>query len=238
MIMRQHTTSSTAILLFIKNPVRGQVKTRLAAVLGDYTAIELYQNFVLDILDMTEQTGHPCTIFYSPPDAGDAVADWLGDLRDYLPQEGHDLGERMANAFRVLFSRGLSRAVLIGSDLPDLPQGIIEEAFDALRSNDAVIGPASDGGYYLIGFRNETFFPDVFREIPWGTNTVQEQTRKIFDRAGYQVYSLPQWKDVDTVDDLRSFAERNAGTEFASARTMTYIDNFKGGLWNPKFSSS
>jgi rSAM/selenodomain-associated transferase 1 len=223
MIMHLPMTSSTAILLFIKAPVRGRVKTRLAAILGDDTTLELYRNFVLDILDTLDIVGHPCSICYSPPDAADAVAGWLGEHRDYMPQEGSDLGERMANAFQVMFSRGRSRVVLVGSDLPDLPPDIFEEALSALQTNDAVIGPALDGGYYLIGFRKETFLPEVFHGISWGTNTVQEQTIRIFLRAGCRVHSLPQWNDVDTADDLRSLAERNAGTAFAHSRTMKYI---------------
>lgn len=236
--MRQPIPGSTAILLFIKAPVRGQVKTRLAAVLGDDAALELYRNFVLDMVDTIESVGHPCTLCYTPPNAVDAVVEWLGDQRDYLAQDGRDLGERMANAFRALFSRGISRVVLVGSDLPDLPPAIFKEAFDALHTHDSVIGPASDGGYYLIGFRKETFLPDVFLDIAWSTNVVQEQTRKVFQRIGYRAHNLPQWRDVDTVEDLHALAERNVGMVFSSARTMRYIRGFKERLSDPTFSSS
>ncbi len=226
--------SSTAILLFIKAPIKGQVKTRLATALGDDAALKLYRNFVLDILDMLDRVGHPFIICYSPPDARSAVVEWLGDHREYLAQEGHDLGERMANAFQVLFSQGISRIVLVGSDLPDLTPEIFEEAFDALQTNDAVIGPAADGGYYLIGFQKNTFLPEVFRNIPWGTNTVQEQTLRIFQHAGHQVHTLPQWRDVDTVEDLRALADRNTDTAFASSRTMKHINNRNFSGWPQK----
>lgn len=234
MVTRPLMPGSTAILLFIKAPVRGRVKTRLAAVLGDDVALELYRNFVLDILDTIGKAGHPCSLCYFPFDAGSTVIRWLGEQHDYLAQEGHDLGERMATAFQTLFSRDISRVCLIGSDLPDLPLDIFKEAFDALQTNDAVIGPATDGGYYLIGFRKETFLPDVFRDIPWGTSAVQEKTSRIFKQAGSRVHLLPHWSDVDTAEDLRYLAERNADTAFAHSRTMRYLDTEKGRLWNQR----
>ena len=105
------------ILLFIKAPLSGQVKSRLAAVLGQDAALELYRNFVLDILASIEKSGVPCIICYHPPDSGEIVMNWLGGHLQCLPQEGRDLGERMERAFRRAFSEGASRAVLVGSDI-------------------------------------------------------------------------------------------------------------------------
>lgn len=221
--MRDSLPGTTAVLLFVKAPVKGRVKTRLAAQLGDDAALKLYRGFVLDILDTIGKSGHPCRICFHPPDAGDAVAGWLGRHRRYLPQEGSDLGARMANAFAAVFSQGASQAVLVGSDIPDLPADIITGAIGSLKTNDAVIGPAHDGGYYLVGFRKETFLPEVFRGIEWSTERVLEQTMQRFERSGCRVHRLPQWRDVDTVEDLQALAGRNKSTQFRHSRTMKQI---------------
>jgi rSAM/selenodomain-associated transferase 1 len=219
----EHMTNAPLILLFIKAPVRGQVKTRIAAALGEDAALELYQRFVLDILDALEQTGVPVRICYSPPDSGKAVTGWLGPERQYQPQEGRDVGERMADAFQQAFSGGISRAVLIGSDIPDLPAPLLKDVMAALLTHDAVIGPACDGGYYLIGFKDETFLPSAFQHIPWSTSAVFERTMAAFDRAGKQVHVLPEWQDVDTIQDLKDLSARGRMSAFRSSRTMSYL---------------
>ena len=215
------------IILFVKVPARSQVKTRLAAALGEEAALELYQRFVQDILDTLEQTGIPVMICYYPPDNRNAVAGWLGPEQQYLPQEGRDVGERMENAFRQAFNRGFSRVVLIGSDIPDLPAPLIKEALAALHMHDAVIGPARDGGYYLIGFRNDTFFPGVFSGIAWSTGTVFRSTMQAFGKAGQRVHELPLWQDVDTIEDLKDLAARSRRSAFSSSRTMSFLAGFK-----------
>jgi rSAM/selenodomain-associated transferase 1 len=215
------------IILFVKVPARGQVKTRLAAALGEDAALELYQRFVQDILETLEQTGIPVMICYYPPDSRNAVAAWLGPGQQYLPQEGRDVGERMENAFRQAFTRGFSRVVLIGSDIPDLPAPLINEALAALRMHDAVIGPARDGGYYLIGFRNDTFFPAVFSGIAWSTGAVFRSTMQAFGKAGSRVHELPFWQDVDTIEDLKDLVDRSKRSAFSSSRTMSFLAGFK-----------
>jgi rSAM/selenodomain-associated transferase 1 len=217
------------ILLFIKTPARGQVKTRLAVALGKDAVLELYQRFVQDILDTVEQTGIPVMICYYPPDSGNAVAGWLGPGQQYLPQEGRDVGERMENAFRQVFIRGFSRVVLIGSDIPDLPAQLLNEAMAALLTHDSVIGPARDGGYYLIGFRSDTFFAGVFSGIAWSTGTVFRSTMQAFGKAGQQVHELPFQQDVDTVEDLKDLAVRSRQSAFSSSRTMSFLAELKAG---------
>ena len=211
------------ILLFLKAPVRGRVKSRLSAALGEDAALELYRGFVLDIVDTIDATGHPCTICHDPPDAQDAVAMWLGTRRRYLPQTGDDLGSRMKNAFRMAFAEGASRAILIGSDIPDFPGEVLGEAFSALGKHDAVIGPTADGGYYLIGFRSGTFRPGVFHDMAWSTDQVYPVTRARLDRAGSRVHTLRLWRDVDTVEDLHALQRRAAGTAFERSHTMPII---------------
>jgi rSAM/selenodomain-associated transferase 1 len=216
------------ILLFVKAPIKGRVKSRLASALSDEAAVELYRSFVLDILATVDASSHPCRICIYPPDAREFIAAWLGHRRQYVPQSGDDLGSRMANAFQEAFASGVSRAVLIGSDVPDLPAEVIADAFAGLQGNDAVIGPAVDGGYYLIGFRNDTFRPDVFQDIRWGTDSVLRETRERFIRAGSRVHNVRQWQDVDTVEDLHSLRRRMSGTAFERTYTVQALKRFYG----------
>lgn|SRR5574341_178774 len=224
------------VLLFIKAPVKGQVKSRLAAAVGEEAAIELYQNFILDILDMVEKSSYPLSICVYPPGGVEKVSSWLGKERSCLPQKGGDLGERMGHALQQAFSEGRGRAVLIGSDIPDLPSGIIGEAFEALTTNDAVIGPATDGGYYLIGFNSHAFSPRFFRDIEWSTSGVFRETMNILRGASLRVHLMPQWHDVDTLDDLKELCARGRGQEFDKSRTMAYLRMHKNRLFSDRRS--
>jgi rSAM/selenodomain-associated transferase 1 len=218
------------ILLFVKAPLRGQVKSRLAAVLGQDAAVELYRNFVLDIMASIEKSGVPCKVCYHPPDSGKIVKNWLGGHLPYMPQEGKDIGEKMERAFRRAFSEGASRAVLIGSDIPDLTSKLLNDALASLSKNGAVIGPAKDGGYYLIGFRNDAFFPGIFHGPEWSTDTVFSKTLQIFSRAHQKVSLLPAWRDMDTVEDLKDLMSRNRHSGFSDSRTMNYLSFLKNKL--------
>jgi glycosyltransferase A (GT-A) superfamily protein (DUF2064 family) len=130
----------------------------------------------------------------------------------------------MKNAFEDCFSEGFKSVVLIGSDLPDLPSKLIEDAFAALDNpKDAVIGPATDGGYYLIGFRYDKFLPAVFEGLAWGTGSVFSETLNILQTRGYQTAIMPKWQDIDTRDDLINLMERNKSTAFAHSQTMKYL---------------
>lgn len=213
--------------MFVKSPERGMVKSRLARSLGEDIALDLYKCFVGDILEMLKGNGYPLTIFFHPPESRQRVIQWLGDEHTLLPQTGCDLGERMAKAFEAIFSQGLSAALLIGSDSPDLPNEIIEEALTSLKNYDAVLGPSYDGGYYLIGFRADTFLLPAFDGIPWSTPEVFTQTLSILRNANLRVHILPKWRDIDTLDDLQALFFTSRNTSFAESATMKYMENSK-----------
>ncbi|MDO9263109.1 MAG: TIGR04282 family arsenosugar biosynthesis glycosyltransferase [Desulfosalsimonadaceae bacterium] len=194
--------NSSCVILFIKAPVAGQVKTRLARRLGVSAAALLYRCFVNDLVRKIDAANLPLHIFYDPPDAEAAIRNWLGEERAYAPQTGDDLGERMKQAFQQVFSEGIKRAVLVGSDLPDLPAEIAADALTALNQNPAVIGPSKDGGYYLIGFRADAFTPTVFDGVPWSSGRVLQTTLERFAAAGLPVLKVPEWRDIDTPEDL------------------------------------
>jgi rSAM/selenodomain-associated transferase 1 len=152
-------TDKRCVILFVKLPEKGRVKSRLARQVGEDMALRIYENMVLDVIDVLKGGRFPFRICYTPPDAHDQITEWLGQDYYYLPQTGDDLGDRMDGAFASVFSTDVEKALLIGSDIPELTPEVIEEAFAALEKNDAVIGPADDGGYYLVGFRKNTFLP-------------------------------------------------------------------------------
>jgi len=216
-------SGKNCILFFVKYPEEGLVKTRLSAELNETIAVELYKNFVLDLLVMLEEIGLPFRICFSPDNSREKFIGWLGDKYTYMLQQGEDLGQRMRNALSQTFAQGFNRAIIIGSDSPDLPADLIHEAFASLDTHDAVIGPSVDGGYYLIGFKNDAFLPEAFAGIQWSTDTVFEETLKILEEAELSVYKLPEWRDIDTFADLRSMFLRSYNTNFRSSRTMSYI---------------
>lgn len=215
-------TERSMVVLFVRSPERGKVKSRLASAMGQNHALELYRAFITDILGTLRKGNSRLAVAYHPADSGEVLISWLGKEFIYIPQRGEDLGKRMENAFTDSFSRGFRRVVLIGSDIPDLTSAIIDKAFSSLEENDAVIGPASDGGYYLIGFKASTFFPEIFRHISWGSGSVFNVTMKMFEGRGRSVHVLPEWNDVDTLDDLRALFMRNRDTGFRNSSTMSF----------------
>ena len=212
------------LIVFVKYPQPGQVKSRLANDFDSDFAALLYKAFVLDILECAMKGNWQLRIFFYPPEKETEIKETFGNDHEYRPQRGADLGERMKSAFADCFYEGFKSIVLIGSDFPDLPLKIIEDAFALLDSpSDAVIGPTVDGGYYLIGFRYDTFLPAIFDGLIWSTASVFLETLKIIHAYGRQTEIIQEWQDVDTRDDLINLMERNKSTTFAHSRTMKYL---------------
>jgi uncharacterized protein len=212
------------VVLFIKSPEKGLVKSRLAKDINEDTALALYKHFVLDLLKTLETGMYPLKICFYPPDAFEKVSAWLGVKYSYIPQHGEDLGERMKNAFLEMFSQGFTRVLLLGSDIPDLTRSIIDKAFE-LGHYDAVIGPSFDGGYYLIGLKRNKFSPAIFENMSWGTDRVFRETMVLFRKKRYTVHILPEKRDIDRIEDLHAFAKDNSNTDFAKSGTMLFIRN-------------
>lgn len=208
------------LLLFVKNPVPGTVKSRLGWVIGFAEAAALYRCFARDLLFTTQQLGLDQLIFFAPADAQGSVSAWLGQDHRYFPQVGDDLGERMANAFTTSFQLGYGGALITGSDSPDLPLSYLKIGIQALQQQQVVIGPSEDGGYYTLGFTPENFTPAVFEGIPWSTSTVFKRTMQILQ--SHPVHQLPPWYDVDTIEDLRQFHQRHQRSPLQT-ESMVYL---------------
>jgi rSAM/selenodomain-associated transferase 1 len=224
------STQKKCTLLFLRAPEKGRVKTRLAASLGDDAALKLYRFFVEDILGMLSRTGYPVILYGYPEDRLEDIAAWLGPDFPCRPQAGEDIGRKMANAFSRAFSEGFEQVVLVGSDIPDLPPRIIQNAFSALDHEGAALGPAVDGGYYLVAFQKSAFLPEVFENISWSTEKVLTQTLEKFKDAETPVRLLEPWQDVDTIEDLRALSARNKADTSAAPNTLGYLKKagFKG----------
>ena len=219
---------SKGIIFFLKYPRKGKIKTRLAKAYGDTFVLKLYECFIRDMLEKLESIDVECDVhlFLTPSDKITAMRRWLNkENKDYPihPQEGKGLGQRMENAFKHMFQQHYEDCILVGSDFPDLPAAVLAEAFNSLRTSDAVIGPAADGGYYLLGFQRKKFCEAVFQGIKWSTDSVFRETKKTFKNEKLRVKILLQWWDVDNVQDLAAFFERNMYSDFSESRTMKFL---------------
>lgn len=195
--------SRCALLVFVRAPRRGEVKTRLAAGIGDDAALEAYRRLAEHTLAAAAPLagdGVRLRVHHAPADAGGEVRAWLGGAPAYLPQAEGDLGARMEAAFGSAFREGAERVVIVGSDLPALSTALLRRAFAALDGSDAVVGPARDGGYYLLGLRRP--IDGLFGGIRWSTPQVLSATLGRLRAAGAEPVLLEELADVDTVEDL------------------------------------
>lgn len=214
-----------AVLLFARFPEPGKVKTRLAAAIGAEQAAELHGLFVLDLFRRLSAAGFSVTLCHTPASRGPDFARMLPGA-GLAAQEGRDLGERMAQAFREAFARGARAALCLGSDLPDIPLDALAEAFIKIHRGSPVLGPAEDGGYWCIGFSPESFTEAAFYGIPWGGPQVFARTLGALAAAGRTPFTLPSWQDVDTIEDLRLLAARQEKAPVLSEKTLALVKKF------------
>jgi len=199
-----------ALLVFAKTPKPGKVKTRLLAAVSAEVAAALHEACIADTLRLVRKM-RGC----------DAIVFAAGGTRYFrelvkkqkrgarvrvLPQRGEELGVRMGNAFRKCFAMGYREVVVIGTDTPWMGAERVRKAFSELKANDVVIGPAEDGGYYLLGMRK--FVPEVFRAIPWSTERVLELTLKVIVKGKLRGKLLRRDFDLDRPEDLRAAATK------------------------------
>ena len=199
-----------SLLIFAKNLIPGRGKTRLAATIGNEAALSVYKRLLQHTASITKELPVRKTVFYS--DFIEASDIW--ESRNYQKQLqwGNDLGERMKNAFEFSFNQGIKETAVIGTDCFELSDVAIVHAFTFLKIHDIVIGPARDGGYYLLAMKED--HPQLFENIRWSTGEVLEQTLSVCERLNLSVYLLPALVDIDTEDDLRLFESRSSQPNF------------------------
>ena len=193
--------SKNLLLIFTRNPELGKVKTRLAKDVGDHAALDIYK-FLLDhTVAVTKYLASDKEVYYSEEIHQNDI--WDPEVYTKKLQQGEDLGARMKNAFAVGFKNGYSKIAIIGSDLYDITSEVISEAFNRLEETDFVIGPATDGGYYLLGMRSLN--TSIFVNKRWGTSTVLQSTLK--DLSAESVSLLEEKNDVDHYSDIKGHKE-------------------------------
>jgi rSAM/selenodomain-associated transferase 1 len=220
-------TDKRCVILFVRLPEKGTVKSRLAQSMDEDLVLRLYENMVLDTIDMLTRGRFPFRICFTPSGARDQIVEWLGLEHLSFPQTGDGLGDRMEEAFACVFTGGVEEALLIGSDIPGLTTDVLEEAFAALLTNDAVIGPASDGGYYLIGFRKRSFEPGIFHDMIWSTGTVFRETMDRLHGGSLKVHVLPELTDVDTLEDLKTLMSQDKSPAPEPSRTRSFLEQHR-----------
>ena len=217
-------TKRLALAVMAKRPQAGEVKTRLCPPLTPEEAARLAHCFLLDKLEQIRRIpGVARFVAFSPPDAEAFFRAQAGEAFSLLPQRGADLGERLADVSDRLLGAGFSATMIIGTDSPTLPDTVLHEAHEVFGSDhaDLVLGPAKDGGYYLIGLRRPSRF--LFHEIAWSTDTVLSQTVARARKAGLRTHLLPAWYDVDVEPDLRRLARDLADDRTPAPRTRAYL---------------
>ena len=193
--------SKNLLLIFTRNPELGKAKTRLAKTVGDETALEIYKFLLERTRDISSKVNADKAVYYSVKIRENDI--WNPNIYQKHQQFGDDLGIRMLNAFKNGFEAGYKKVMIIGSDLYDLSEKNIEKAFVALDTNDVVIGPAEDGGYYLLGMN--ALQENVFKNKEWGTASVRKDTLK--DLSDKKVKVLAFKNDIDIYEDILDIPE-------------------------------
>jgi hypothetical protein len=203
-ILLKENKSDNLLIVFTRNPELGKVKTRLAKTVGAESALRIYK-FLLNHTEQTiRQLDEDKAVFFSAQVRSDDI--WANNVYQKYLQIGDNLGEKMFNAFKNSFSLGYKKVIIIGSDLYDLKEKHIKESFQKLESNKYVVGPAKDGGYYLIGLTHLN--NRIFKNKAWGTETVFKDTMN--DLVNESVFLLEELNDIDTYEDMQHNAELKA----------------------------
>ena len=200
--------NKTSIIIFLRYPKEGKVKTRLASSIGYTKATKIYKTIAEHTVDEIKQIQN-CNkyIFYSVEDEKDLIKQWLGKRFFYSHQEGTELGERMKNAFAKVFGHGAENVIIVGTDIPELSSAEITKAIKDLEKFDAVIGPSEDGGYYLLGMKK--FNQKLFEDIEYSTDKVFDETIDRITKSGMSYNLLNSLDDIDTEKDLTNWLNKS-----------------------------
>lgn len=194
-------SNSTALIILVKNPQLGKVKTRLAKSIGDEKALEIYHQLLQITHSVSLQTNFKKYLFYS--EFIDRTDEWPGNQFLKHQQIGDDLGQRMQHAFEFVFKLGHKKAIIIGSDCPTIMPQHLQQAETTLEKYDVVFGPSEDGGYYLMGMKN--IIPALLENQPWSTNLLLQNSIKQLNQLKLSYFLLPVLNDIDTLADWENY---------------------------------
>jgi rSAM/selenodomain-associated transferase 1 len=215
-----------ALIIVAKEPVPGRTKTRLCPPFTPEAAAEFYRCLLLDTLALAQRL--ECadrTVAYAPATAHGFFEGLPADGFRLIPQQGTDLGERLASALGQHFDLGYQRVVIMNSDGPTLPLACLAESFSGLDGADVVLGPGHDGGYYLIGMKQ--LYPELFQGIAWSTELVVPQTLAICRQLSLPVHQLPMWYDVDVEADLGLLHRDLVRAPMAAPHTWAFLQQWQ-----------
>ncbi|WP_027357821.1 TIGR04282 family arsenosugar biosynthesis glycosyltransferase [Desulforegula conservatrix] len=226
---------SKTIIIFAKYPEPGKVKTRLSSSLGHEQSCLIYQAMLSDLIDkFAFQKLFSCCFYIYPPEAATSFsAEYSLSVDNVLPQKGSDLGGRMFNSFMEQISLGFDQIACFGSDIPAISLDHIDSAFSALSSHDAVLGPAEDGGYYLIGLNKESLCESFFTGIAWSSPSVFSETVSKIKNRGLTHDTIMPLRDLDDLSDLqfyKNFLNENRSLSPRLNRILSEKDYFPDGM--------
>ncbi|MCP9754679.1 glycosyltransferase [Lacihabitans sp. CCS-44] len=200
-----------ALIIFIKNPELGKVKTRLAATIGNEKALEVFKKLLVNIHDKSLDVRADKLLFYSFfVDKNDI---WENDVfKKYVQNQSPDLGQRMLSAFEEAKDLGYVKVLIVGSDIYEVSTEILQKGFELLEDAETVLGPSHDGGYYAIGFNfekinSDTFLQDIFLNKTWSHEHVAQEALDVINSFSYTCNLLPSLSDIDTEEDLKNFPD-------------------------------
>lgn len=216
----------SALIIFLKYPQQGKVKTRLAEDTSNNFAAKFYRHCsesVLNEIKPLKSKEIEPILFIENEKYYDRIFDWTEGIYKIYSQEGEDLGERMFHAFHHVFTTGFENAVIIGTDIPDLSALDLHYAFDQLSLVDIVIGPSNDGGYYLLGMNN--IYSKIFQNIEWSTNTVFSSTLNIIGQNHFSYLLMQMQRDIDYKTDLDLWLKSSGGNTTLKSKIKKLIDD-------------
>lgn len=210
------------VIMFVKEPKLGFVKTRLSKSCGEEFTLGLYKSFVKDLINTLSNESYDFKLCGFPN--LELINNTFGNFDNFLQVKG-DLGIKMKEAFVSQFKQGYEKIVLIGSDTPHITKELINESFNQLEKNDMTLGPSLDGGYYLISFNKSTLNEYVFDDISWSTSKVREQTLKKLENKNIYLHEV--LNDIDILDDLKTFHNEYKDSTFQNSLSIKFLNQNK-----------
>lgn len=224
------------IILLMKYPEKGKVKTRLASMIGDSLSLRLYISFVKDTIAIIKKSKIDFVISLDPFSKKNSLSSRFKiKQKKIIKQRGQSLDQKIINSFKYVIDHdpNKEKIIIIGSDSPDLPISYISSSFKILSKKDVVIGPSKDGGFYLIGIKRRVFEEKIFKNIPWSTEDVTSRVSQNLDSMNLSYGHLPQWSDIDTSADLISLLyskNKHFLKKSCSIKILKSIYKYKRGL--------